>query len=130
MKTILRVVFFLLALAGPSHADETTTLAATGQLTAVATNTPRKITATVKIAGGSTSMVFTVSENCRFATAGIGVYGDLKKWDNVQIEYVEKEGGTNEATQITVQTPATTQPVKTTTPTKPPTKKSTAKKKK
>lgn len=83
-------------------ADEATMLACSGKITALTTNTPRLITATVKIADGTTNLVFTVTDNTKFSTSGIGVYGDLKTGDNLQIEYKEKEGGTNEADRISV----------------------------
>jgi hypothetical protein len=130
MKTILRVSILLAVFAGYTLAQDETTLAASGHITALGTNTPRSLVADVKISGGSTSKTFAVSENCKFMTAGIGVYGELKKGNNVMIEYIEKEGGTNLATQVTVQSAAPAQPAKTTAPApKPPAKKPQKKKK-
>ena len=114
---ILNLKFAAAALALASLtalADEATMLACSGKITALTTNTPRLITATVKTAGGTTNLIFTVTDNTKFTTSGIGVYGELKRGDNLQIEYKERDGGTNEADRITVQnaatTPATTPP--------------------
>lgn len=104
---------------------EAMTVACAGQLTAVATNA-RRITADVKVVGGTTSKVFAVSDQCKITTKGFGVYDELKRGDNVLIEYVEK-GGENEARKIAVQF-ASAPPAKSTTPAKPPAKKPPPKK--
>lgn len=104
-----------------SHGDDQTTLACRGQLTAVATNA-RQITAEIKVVGGTTSKVFVVSENCKITTKGMGVYNELRRGDNVEIEYLEKSAGVNEATRIAVQFASTA-------PAKPPAKKAAPAKK-
>ncbi len=131
MKSLACFLLAFLTVAGFTFAQDATTLASTGQIAAIGTNTPHTITANVKTAGGTTSMVFVVTDNTKFATAGLGVFGELKKGDNVKIEYVEKNGGARDAVQVSVEAPATTTPAKQQPPAKKtPSKKAPAKKKK
>ena len=125
MKKILSVLLMSAAMNFLCRGDETTTLAASGQITALGAAKPHTITADVKSPDGTKSETFLVSESCKFMTSGIGVFDDLKKGDNVQIEYSKNDGGQLEASQITVQnlTPPPTSP-----PKKAPAKKSKKKK--
>jgi hypothetical protein len=118
----------LIVLAARAQDDAPATLAATGHITALATNSPQWLRADIKTAGGTTSVVFNVSDNSRIVTSGLGVFSELKKGDPVSIEYTEAGGGTNVLKQLVVATPAATKPATTKPATKPAPKKTTAKK--
>lgn len=119
-----RLALPVLLLAAAVQAQDDTLMACTGKIASIPTNEPRRLVVDAKIAGGATSTVFLVTDNCKFSTAGFGVFTDLKAGDNVSIEYAQKEGGTNEAARVTVQNAA---PAKAATP-KPPPKKTPPKK--